>query len=280
MKNTSTTLLIMFGASLFLGLPGSARAGAAKIEGQVEKDVLDRETLCGMGRSKKCDIKFAIKLGMFETDLRPQFPEGLDCRNIDEQWAISYTYKRNRENYHGGIDMPAPYGTPMIAAADGTVVGIYRGKQTPRGIEIVLRHSPGQTGLGLWIYTQYTHFSRMPKLEVGDRVKMGDELGPTGNTGISTKTGQQSRKRRPAIHFGVFYAPTNQFANTGRGIIPVKGLWMDPNAMYRQKAPFDSSSMKALPESGKKVPIPVMTEDGKFIPADTKLVWPYTCKGK
>ena len=278
MKKPDIALLILLCFGLLGVSPHITRAGAAPLDGQVEKDALDHLTLCGMGRSKKCDIEDAITLGMFETGLRPSFPAGLTCRDIDEQWAISYTAKRDRVNYHGGIDMPAPTGTPMIAAADGTVVGKYMGKQTPRGIEVVLRHNPEQTGLGLWTYTQYAHFSRMPKLEIGQQVKMGEALGPTGNTGISTKTGKQSQKRRPAIHFAVFYAPTNQFADTGRGIIPLKGKWMDPNALYRKNGPFDSAAMKALPKAEKKIAIPVMLENGKFIPADTKVIWPYACQ--
>jgi len=280
MKKPDTALLILLGVGLLGVTPQIAHGGAAPLDGQVEKAALERLTLCGMGRSKKCDIEDAITLGMFETGLRPQFPKGLKCRDIDEQWAISYTAKRNRVNYHGGIDMPAPNGTPMIATADGTVVGKYRGNMTPRGIEVVLRHSPAQTGLPMWTYTQYAHFSRMPKLEIGQQVKMGDKLGPTGNSGISTKTGKQSLKRRPAIHFAVFYAPTKQYADTGKAVIPLKGKWMDPNALYRKKGPFDSSALKALPAKEKKIAIPVMLENGKFIPADTKVIWPYACEGK
>ena len=231
-----------------------------------------------MGRGSDCTMKPAIERGLFETGLTPRFPDNAECRGIDERWAISYTAKRLRESYHGGIDMPAPPGTPMIATADGTVIGKFLGENTPRGIEIVLRHSPQETGLPVWTYTQYTHFSELPKQEVGQRVGMGEVLGPTGNSGINVRTGRQSETRRPAIHFAVFFNTSGKYAVHRDKIIPAEGLWMDPNAMFRKKPPFDSKSLKALPRKKKKIPISVMFEDGTTYPANTKIVWPYTCE--
>lgn len=270
--------LSVFGAFCFLmgGLP--AATNAQTLDGLTTRDALDSATMCGIGRGRKCDIQVAIDRGLFETGLRPLFPDGLNCRDIDEQWAINYTGKRDRENYHGGIDMPAPFGTPIIAAAAGTVVGLYNTMESYRGLEVVLRHSPEDTGLSHWIYTQYSHFDKMPDLKLGQRVKMGEELGPTGNSGRGRKAGVQSRKRRPAIHFAVAFTDSPLFVNLRhRVIVPVDGFWMDPNALYRGKPPFDSASMKALPGDEKRVPIPVMLDDGTVIPADTKLLWPYTC---
>ena len=177
------------------------------LDGRTTSDALDHLTLCGIGRGRHCDIKLAIKLGLFETRLWPRFPENAECRDIDEQWAIDYTYKRPRESYHGGIDMPAPFGTPMIAVADGTVVGKYRGERSHRGMEIILRHKPEDTGIPLWIYSQYAHFDAMPKHEVGQRVRMGEVLGPTGNSGRRPQRARRrGRDRRPAIHFAVWFS--------------------------------------------------------------------------
>ncbi|MGL1862503.1 MAG: M23 family metallopeptidase [Pseudodesulfovibrio sp.] len=251
-------------------------AQAATLDGLVDRSEIDRDTVCAIGRSNRCDIKLAIEYGLFETGLSPQFPDGQICRDIDsEQWAISYTRKRPREAYHGGIDMPAPFGTPLYAVADGTVVGLYSGENSYRGRELVLRHTPEDTSIPFFIYTQYTHFDAMPDFLVGDQVKMGQVLGPTGNSGKQSK--RSKKARRPAVHFAVWFSEYPEFCDTGRAIIPKGGQWMDPNAFYRGVPPLDSYSMKALPQSEKKVSIPVMVEGGRLLPTDTKLIWPYTC---
>jgi murein DD-endopeptidase MepM/ murein hydrolase activator NlpD len=238
---------------------------------------VDRATMCGIGRFSRCNIAEAIARGLFETGLRPRFADGAGCRDIDEHYAIDYSRKRPREQYHGGIDMPAPWGTPIIAAAAGSVVAKYGEDNSPRGIEIVLRHSPEETGLPVWTYTQYAHFSTMPALKLGQRVQMGQTLGPTGNSGTNPNSGGQSEKRRPAIHFAAFYSASDRYVERRGRIIPVDGYWMDPVALYRARMPFDSVAMKALPEAEKRVPIPYIGADGKPHPADTKLVWPYAC---
>ena len=243
----------------------------------VEKSALDRKTLCGIGRGRKCKAKPSIKRGLLATGLGPVFPKNAICHGIDDTFGLDYGFKRSREAYHGGIDMPARWGTPMIAAAAGTVVGKFRGERSARGIEIVLRHAPADTGLAVWTYTQYAHMDKMPDLKVGARVRLGETLGPTGNSGVSGKTRQQSTTRRPAIHFVAFFAETEKYANQRDIIMPVDGRWMDPLALYRAKPPFDSQSLKAVSSGEKDVPVSVMFEDGAIFPAGAKIVWPYRC---
>ncbi|MBI1905536.1 MAG: M23 family metallopeptidase [Rhodocyclales bacterium] len=257
--------------------PATAPAPAG-LPGLTTADAIDPTTRCAIARFRSCDIEAAVARGLFETGLTPVFPEHASCREIDEGYAISYTSKRDREQYHGGIDMPAPWGTPMIAAAAGTVVAKYKGEASYRGIEITLRHAPEDTGIPLWIYTQYAHCAELPALEVGQRVHMGQPLCPTGNTGI-TRSNKRGH-RRPAIHFAVFYSTSDQYADIRDRIVPADGHWMDPIALYRKSATADSATMKALPASEKPVPIPVMFDDGEPHPADTKLIWPYTCSKK
>jgi murein DD-endopeptidase MepM/ murein hydrolase activator NlpD len=79
---------------------------------------------------------------------------------------------------HLGIDLAAPKGTPVMAAADGLVDSIdYNGGF---GKQIVLKHAGG-------FRTHYGHLSRyQPGLAKGDRVKKQDVIGYVGATGLAT----------------------------------------------------------------------------------------------
>ncbi len=244
---------------------------------QVAIENLNDLTICAMTRRKSCSLDVAINRGMSETGIQPKFPDELNCRGIDDTWAMDYSWKRNRPSLHGGIDMPAPFGTPMLAAASGTVVAKFMGERSPRGIQIVLRHGPDETGIPLWIHTMYAHFQSMPELAIGQKVNVGQHLGPTGNSGINPKKGSYTGRRRPAIHFAIYYSTSPDYAIHKGHLIPRDGYWMDPNAFYRGRLPLDTASMKALSDADKQVPIPVVLKDGTKLPGGTKLVWPYGC---
>jgi len=264
--------------------PEGVNRSAPKRDTSIEKDrvdsaTLDRNTKCAVARGRKCDPGAPVKRGLVETGLGPVFPSSADCHGIDDTFALDYTFKRSREAYHGGIDLPARWGTPMIAAAAGTVVGKFQGERSARGIEIVLRHSPEDTGLPVWVYTGYAHLDQMPDLDVGQRVRLGDIIGPTGNSGVSSKKKRkQTSLRRPAIHFSAFYSETEKFAIHRGVVIPEQARWLDPVALYRQKMPLESESLKNLPEEEKGVPIAVVFEDGQASSASAKFVWPYMCR--
>ena len=245
---------------------------------RVDRDMFDGDTLCGIARVKHCDISSQKNRGLIATGSGPIFPEKVNCPGIDDYWAMDYSSKRNRAAFHGGIDIPAAWGTPMLAIADGSVVAKYKADQSKRGIEVVLRHSPDQTGLPIWTYSAYGHLDSLSDFQIGQKVAMGEIIGPTGNSGISGMGKGQSRIRRPAIHLATFYSSTGKYTESNATIVPLDGYWLDPMALYRQKGPFDSVSVKALPENEKDVLIPVLLEDGTTIPEDTKIIWPYACQ--
>ncbi|MDR7087417.1 murein DD-endopeptidase MepM/ murein hydrolase activator NlpD [Aeromicrobium panaciterrae] len=77
---------------------------------------------------------------------------------------------------HDGIDFGVSCGTPVHAAAAGTVVR--RSRSAAYGKRIVIRHRPG-------LETSYNHLSRQ-SVSTGERVGRGTVIGRSGNTGLST----------------------------------------------------------------------------------------------
>jgi murein DD-endopeptidase MepM/ murein hydrolase activator NlpD len=78
--------------------------------------------------------------------------------------------------FHRGIDIAAPVGTPVRAAASGVV--IYAGKLPGLGNAIIVDHGGGTI-------TEYGHLSQI-LTQKNAQVGQGQNIGAVGNTGIST----------------------------------------------------------------------------------------------
>lgn len=78
--------------------------------------------------------------------------------------------------FHTGIDIGATWGSPVRAAADGTV--LFTGWMRGYGMLVILDHGGG-------ISTTYSHLSSYG-VTVGSRVHRGDVIGRIGSTGWST----------------------------------------------------------------------------------------------
>jgi murein DD-endopeptidase MepM/ murein hydrolase activator NlpD len=86
---------------------------------------------------------------------------------------------------HDGIDMKAPIGTPVLAAADGEV--LYAGDRVRGyGNMVVVQHTGD-------LLTVYAHNSLL-LVHAGDRVTAGQEISRVGDTGHATG---------PHLHFEV-----------------------------------------------------------------------------
>jgi murein DD-endopeptidase MepM/ murein hydrolase activator NlpD len=249
-----------------------------KLEGFVLPGTISPEIRTMVGKSRRGERDKAVEIqkkrGAIETGLKAKFIGGADCPEIDsEQWAIDYSYKRPWPALHKGVDIPQPRRTPIRAVAEGTVIGKFENQGNRKGIEIMLRHTPAETGLPFWTYSQYTHLLAMSPLPLGAKVAVGQEIGKTSNTG---KMGR--RIRRDALHFSIVYSARPEWSNNGKVIIPKASYWMDPNAFYRTSPPYDSQSLSKLPDDQKNVPVSYMKPDGSFVPPKTKRIWPYPCE--
>ena len=91
---------------------------------------------------------------------------------------------------HDGINIDAPEGTPVHAAADGDVVYASH-RLTGYGKLIIIRHARD-------MFTAYAHNQRN-LVHKGDRVKAGD---------IIARVGRSGRSSGPHLHFEVRRGPT------------------------------------------------------------------------
>ena len=104
--------------------------------------------------------------------------------------------------FHDGIDIPAPGGTPILAANTGKVVE--KGKNVTDGYYVILDHSNGQK-------TFYSHLSGYAEsLANDDMVQQGDIIGYVGATGDATGN---------HLHFG----------------LTVDGEYIDPMSVFTQE---------------------------------------------
>ncbi len=81
-----------------------------------------------------------------------------------------------QQEFHGGIDIPAPYGTAIQASAGGTV--ITAGMNISYGNYVMISHGNG-------LVTLYAHASSL-NVAAGQTVNAGDVIAFVGSTGDST----------------------------------------------------------------------------------------------
>jgi murein DD-endopeptidase MepM/ murein hydrolase activator NlpD len=117
---------------------------------------------------------------------------------------------------HNGMDMGTPIGTPVFAAADGTIMAADNNDRSTfnkyqYGKYILIRHENN-------LATLYAHLSK--QVVFSGTVKRGDLIGYSGSTGYSTG---------PHLHFGLYWAPSINLTSIppAAGLVPV-GVVLDP----------------------------------------------------
>jgi len=106
-------------------------------------------------------------------------------------------------HFHTGIDMAAPFGTPVTSAADGVVVAVAH-TTVGYGNYVIVAHGGG-------VMTLYGHLLQTD-VKVGDRVARGQKVGLEGSSGLSTG---------PHLHFEL--RVNNQVTNPMPYLPPLAG---------------------------------------------------------
>lgn len=108
------------------------------------------------------------------------------------QLTDTYTASRGGgSRVHNAIDIMAPRGTPVLAAADGTVEKLFY-SQGGGGITAYVRSPDGE-----WLH-YYAHLDAYaPGLREGRRIARGDPIGTVGVTGNANPSG-------PHLHYAIY----------------------------------------------------------------------------
>ncbi|MCP4725608.1 MAG: M23 family metallopeptidase [bacterium] len=122
-----------------------------------------------------------------------------------------FGYRRDPFNsagrdWHEGVDISIPVGTPIYATADGVVSKIENNAKADNlGRYIKIDHNSAMYGYE----TIYGHLLKVePGLRVGSVIKRGDKIAESGRTG---------RVTAPHLHYGLFYR--------GKKIDPIAQNW-------------------------------------------------------
>jgi peptidoglycan LD-endopeptidase LytH len=103
--------------------------------------------------------------------------------DLSNTWGAA----RSEGRRHEGIDIMAPQGAPVLAAADGRVVRFWNSERG--GVSIYQADEEGE------LIFYYAHLSaRAGGLKEGDRVRRGEVIGYVGATGNATT---------PHLHFEI-----------------------------------------------------------------------------
>jgi len=144
-------------------------------------------------------------------------PSTLDLEPSGTLNGVTYAH------FHNGIDLAAPLGTSVLAAASGTVT--YAGQQSDGAVVVKIRHDNGYTSL-------YAHLDPSLSVAVGQQVSAGQTIGKVGLTGMTTG---------PHLHFGLY-------ASGGTAVDPSSALaaghMPDPSTLLAPN-PADPGSLIA-----------------------------------
>ena len=160
------------------GIGGGTRASVLRITPVTPRppiDELDRlaGTMAAEGPRLRQLTDLVGRLGKMMSSLPLRWPVR---GRVNSEYGQRVSPWNGRPERHGGLDIGAPMGTPVMSPAAGTV--IVAGAGGGFGKHVKLDHGNGVRSL-------YGHLSKL-EVKAGDRVEKGQVIGLVGSTGHST----------------------------------------------------------------------------------------------
>ncbi len=147
-----------------------------------------RQVLTTLTDIKKTDANLGESLGDVESKIRTYLNSMPTLKPYNGAVGSGFGYRKDPitglRRFHEGVDISAPYGGTIVAAAAGTV--IRTGWNGGYGIMCEISHGRG-------ISTIYSHCSKV-LVKTGQYIKKGQAVAKVGNTGRSTA---------PHLHFEI-----------------------------------------------------------------------------
>jgi murein DD-endopeptidase MepM/ murein hydrolase activator NlpD len=141
-----------------------------------------------------------------------------DMRMITSGFGYRRDPINGQASIHPGLDFRGPIGSPIFAAADGTVSFV--GMRSGYGRVVEISHGSG-------MMTRYAHMSAW-RAQIGQKVAAGDVIGLIGSTGRSTG---------PHLHFEVRI--------NGRAVNPRPFLETAPHVLEEARADLPRASAQS-----------------------------------
>ena len=118
------------------------------------------------------------------TKIPPTYVKPINGGRLTSNFGKRSAPKKGASTYHKGVDWATPTGTPVYASCGGTVAKA--GWGSGYGYVVYINHEDGRQ-------TRYGHLSKV-LVSAGQKVKQGDKIALSGNTGVSTG---------PHLHFEI-----------------------------------------------------------------------------
>ncbi len=150
----------------------------------------------GASEAAKVELPKSSPGGAWEAEPKIQFFSGRLIWPVKGQISSSFGVRNGMK--HSGVDIKAPMGTPVVAAAEGEV--IYKGQLKGYGNILILRHSED-------LATVYAHLNEIHASD-HQHVRQGQTIGTVGNSGQSEGAHLHFEVRvRNVARNPIFYLP-------------------------------------------------------------------------